>query len=278
MRCPDPRALAAFVPLLLATGPAIGGPVSVDPPLDPQPLHDGTPAQREGRFVGVLRVRQLRTWTGCTEPPALNERAVLEWAGNFLPLADAEDLGPLGAKALIGHGRLARFPRLWTHVDLLSRGLAPGQKVAVNGALGSLYASGTEAMMFYPGLAVERIEAARADEPLVSAPERPIAAPGQASQAWSPPDFSSDARPGDETASEAQLYLQIRDDYLEMGLPEDQTGTLVGNLRSAWDRAAPELRHQVMLRFLRELRASVETYHQARAKAGVKVGASESAR
>ena len=29
---------------------------------------------------------------------------------------------------------------------------------------------------------------------------------------------------------------------------------------------------------LRELRASVETYHQARAKAGVKVGASESAR
>ncbi len=246
--------------------------MSTDPPLDPQPLLDGTPAQREGRFVGVLRVRQLRIWTGCTEPPTLDERAVLEWAGNFLPLADAEDLGPEGAKALVGHARLGRFPRLWTHVDLVSRGLAPGQKVAVNGALGSLYASGTEAMMLYPGLAVERIEAARADEPLLSAPERHLAASEPPSRAWSPPDFSGFARPGDETAPEEQLYLEVRDDYLEMGLPVDQTGTLVGNLRSTWDRAAPELRRQVMLRFLRELRASVATYREARVKAGAKVG------
>ena len=133
----------------------------------------------------------------------------------------------------------------------------------MTGALGSLYASGTEAMSFYPGLAVERIEAARADEPLVPAPERQTAAPEQPPRAWSPPDLSSFARPGDETAPEEQLYLEIRDAYLEMRLPEHQTSTLVGNLRSTWDQAAPELRRQVMLRFLRELRASVATYHDA---------------
>jgi len=256
------------VPLLLLAGVAIGGPVSADPPLDPQPLLAGTPAQREGRFVGVLRVRQLRTWSGCTEPPTLSERAVLEWAGNSLPLADAEDLGPQGAKALLGHERLARFPRLWTHVDLVSRGVAPGQKVAVSGALGSLYASGTEAMSFYPGLAVERIEAARADEPLVPGPQRQPAALESSSQPWSPLDRSGFARPGDETAPEEQLYREIRDSYLEMRLPEDQTRTLVGNLRSTWDQAAPRLRRQVMLQFLRELRASIQTYREARKRVG----------
>jgi hypothetical protein len=52
-----------------------------------------------------------------------------------------------------------------------------------------------------------------------------------------------------------------------MRLPAAQTETLVGNLRTTWNLAAPTLRHQVMLRFLRELRASVATYREARKKA-----------
>ena len=239
-------------------------------PLDPQPLLDGSPGQRQGRFVGIVRVRTLKTYTGCTEPPTLTERVFLEWAGNLLPVASLTGLGPEERKRLMEQPGALKSEwahlRLWTPADLDAQGIAPGTKVAVTGVLGPLYASGTEAMMFYPGFALERIERAGTGEPL--APSPPVAPnalpPARPPPGWVPAPDDPTEDPKDRSASFDALYQEIHDRYRQLGLGETETTALVAKLRGVWDRVPEERRREIVVQMVRALRRAAARAATAR--------------